>query len=146
MEMPVLADAATENRIEYKVHILSRLYRVAIFDYGVSRGDWLLVSSGSGIMMAVMDAEPRFRWCVDLDGLPSSANIREWLSGLSQVVGKIAVVGGWWGADQEIFVSDLQAIPGDKVPVYITVADGHPFPLPSRFENHSSMKSFLKAL
>ncbi len=38
-----------------------------LIDYGSARGRALLIASGSGIMMSVMDAESSFRWCVDSD-------------------------------------------------------------------------------
>jgi hypothetical protein len=82
---------------------LSKLYKIDPIDYesdemGVSRlrGDWLLVASGSGIMMAVMDMEPRFRWCIDIDGIKDPrARLADWLIGMEYWTGRICAVGGW---------------------------------------------------
>jgi hypothetical protein len=40
---------------------------IQLVDYGPQRGHSLLLGSGCGLMMAVMDAQPEFRWCADLD-------------------------------------------------------------------------------
>jgi hypothetical protein len=40
---------------------------VHLVDYGEHRGGALLIASGAGVMMAIMDAEPGFRWCCDVD-------------------------------------------------------------------------------
>lgn len=45
---------------------VARAYGVAeMIDYG--RGSGLLLASGSGTMMAVMDLCPQLRWCMDID-------------------------------------------------------------------------------
>lgn len=80
----------------------SRLYHIPVIDYfdhgqGYGRdGNWLLVSAGTGIMLAVMDQETRFRYCVDLDGISDPlARLSDWLQGMESLVDQIAVVGGW---------------------------------------------------
>jgi hypothetical protein len=40
---------------------------IHLVDYGQHRGRSVLLGSGCGLMMAVMDAVPEFRWCADLD-------------------------------------------------------------------------------
>lgn len=48
--------------------IAARMYGLPpLIDYGSGRGRGVLVASGSGIMMAVMDSVPSLRWCVDVD-------------------------------------------------------------------------------
>lgn len=54
------------------------LARVPLTDYD-RPSSGLLVSSGAGIMMAVMDAAPALRWCVDIDGLPARADLEFFL-------------------------------------------------------------------
>jgi hypothetical protein len=54
----------------------SRLYQVPLVDYGADRGRGLLVSSGAGMMMAIMDQCARIRWCVDIDALPRRESVR----------------------------------------------------------------------
>ncbi len=45
----------------------ARASGVRLVDYGEHRGRSVLLGSGCGLMMAVMDAEFEFRWCADLD-------------------------------------------------------------------------------
>lgn len=75
----------------------SRLYGVPLTDYGERRGQGLLVSSGSGLMMAVMDACPAFRWCVDLDTLRSRQDTRigDFLQMAERLTEPIAIC-GWF--------------------------------------------------
>lgn len=40
---------------------------VNLIDYGPARGRSVLLGSGTGLMMAIMDQVPEFRWCADLD-------------------------------------------------------------------------------
>ena len=64
----------------------SRLYGVPLTDYEQldydehghtgARGAGLLVSSGAGMMMSVMDCCPSLRWCVDVDGLRDRRRVR----------------------------------------------------------------------
>ncbi|MGC8518479.1 MAG: hypothetical protein ACP5P4_08105 [Steroidobacteraceae bacterium] len=44
------------------------LYRIDKFvDYEREDGNWLLLGAGSGLMMSIMDLEPRHRYCIDTD-------------------------------------------------------------------------------
>lgn len=70
---------------------LARAFRVPLIEYD-RVGDWLLVSSGSGIMTAVMDAAPRCAWCVDIDELDARSRFDEWLR-WSERAARIAIVG-----------------------------------------------------
>lgn len=45
----------------------ARATGVQLVDCGPDRGHSLLIASGSGLMMAVLDQVPDFRWCVELD-------------------------------------------------------------------------------
>lgn len=68
-----------------------------MIDYGADRpGDWLLIGSGCGIMMAVMDVELRFRYCFDIDSIKEpTARLDQWLMAVETIVSRIAVV-GWF--------------------------------------------------
>ena len=46
-------------------------YRVDLIDYGRDTGG-LLISSGCGTMMAVMDHAPALRFCLDIDAQPAA--------------------------------------------------------------------------
>jgi hypothetical protein len=67
---------------------------VPLVDYG-REGNWMLISSGAGIMMAIMDAEPRFRWCVDIDGIRDTRRFVRWAQWAEHFVGRVAVA-GWF--------------------------------------------------
>jgi hypothetical protein len=74
----------------------SRQYYVPLIDYGSDRaGDWLLIGSGCGVMMAVMDVEPRFRWCVDLDAVKDKSRFERWACWAENFVGLVAIA-GWF--------------------------------------------------
>lgn len=73
---------------------LGRGYRVPIIDYE-RPGSGLLVSSGCGCMMAVMDAAPALRWCLDIDELGPGGRLDQFLLAAETKVSPIAVV-GWF--------------------------------------------------
>ena len=78
---------------------IDRGYRIECIDYGPARGNWLLVAAGTGIMMATMDCEPRFRYCLDTDLLlrtPAVDRFGDWLALYERfVVSKVCAV-GWY--------------------------------------------------
>jgi hypothetical protein len=67
---------------------------VPAIDYD-RRGAGTLVSSGSGIMLAVMDACPRLARCVDLDHLPPDSRFHDWLAWMWRLAAPVAIV-GWF--------------------------------------------------
>lgn len=73
---------------------LANGYGVPIFDY---RRDstGLLVSSGAGIMIAVMDACPVFRWCLDIDRNKDAERLASFLFCADLRVDPFGVV-GWF--------------------------------------------------
>lgn len=46
--------------------VLCSYFGFDLIDYNRD-GNGLLISSGAGIMMAIMDAVPNIRWCIDID-------------------------------------------------------------------------------
>jgi hypothetical protein len=78
----------------FTVEQASRFYGVPLIDYE-RPGSGLLVSSGSGIMMATMDAVPALRWCVDIDGLGRGARLAEFLQLAEHVADPIGIC-GWF--------------------------------------------------
>ena len=80
----------------FTIEQASRLYRVPLVDYGrPSTG--VLVSSGCGIMMGVMDACPELRWCVDIDDLKRrpEARIADFLL-MAERACEVVAVCGWF--------------------------------------------------
>jgi hypothetical protein len=77
----------------------NRRYGITCIDWGFHRGNWLLVAAGTGIMMAVMDQEPRFRYSIDTDLLlrtPAADRFAAWLMMYERfVVARICAV-GWY--------------------------------------------------
>ena len=53
--------------MSWTVPMAAKFYRIPLVDYGQSRTG-VLLGSGAGLMMAVMDQAP-IRWCVDTDDL-----------------------------------------------------------------------------
>jgi hypothetical protein len=87
----------------FTIEKFSRFYRIPVVDYAADptwpygrEDDWLLVASGCGIMMSIMDAEPRFRWCVDIDSIRHPcAKLDQWLIGMEMLVSRVCVA-GWF--------------------------------------------------
>ena len=76
------------------VRLAAELAGVRLIDYRRA-GEGLLVSSGSGIMMAVMDAVPALRWCCDVDERATMRGLRFFLRLLERDVAPFGVV-GWF--------------------------------------------------
>ncbi len=85
---------------------ISRLYRIPVIDYVADShyaygrdDDWLLVTAGSGLMLSIMDIEPRFRYCIDADGIKDALGdgyrFGQWLIGMERLVRRIAFA-GWY--------------------------------------------------
>lgn len=90
--------------MSFTVKQASILYRIPVIDYLADptwqygrEADWLLVSAGTGLMLSVMDVEPRFRYCVDSDGIPDAMSYRigEWLLIMQRLVERVCAV-GWY--------------------------------------------------
>lgn len=89
----------------------SRLYGVPLIDYERPTARGLLVSSGSGIMMSVMDKVPSLRWCVDVDGLGRRARLADFLVIADAVVERIAVCGWFSITDPAPLRNAVAALP-----------------------------------
>lgn len=63
-----------------------------LVDYG--RGTGLLLASGSGTMMAIMDLCPQFRWCLDID-VNQRARLGGLLAWASRLCSPICIA-GWF--------------------------------------------------
>ncbi len=75
----------------FTIEQASRLYRIPVIDWErPSTG--LLIASGSGLMMSVMDTVPELRWCIDFDGLPKTHQLDSFLT----LAGRIASPIGMW--------------------------------------------------
>lgn len=81
--------------------ILSKYFGFNLIDYE-RQGDGLLIASGAGIMMAVMDAVPRFRYCIDIDAHRDiNSRVPEWMVAIDQNTDlKVIGVAGWFSIDK----------------------------------------------
>jgi hypothetical protein len=77
------------------VEHVSRYCRVPIIDYARRESSGLLVGSGTGLMMAIMDQAQTFRWCIDLDVLDEQSRWEDWMLLVRAFVRPMAVV-GWF--------------------------------------------------
>jgi hypothetical protein len=82
----------------FTVEQASRFYRIECVDCEHSQGNWLLLGAGSGLMMAILDQEPRFRYCLDTDLLIRTADwlrMPSWLTLMEGACDRIAAC-GWF--------------------------------------------------
>lgn len=81
------------------LRLISRAYGVpAPVDYG-REGNWLLLSAGTGLLLSILDQEPRFRWALDVDLLTPAemVSLGRWLGPAETIVDRICAVG--WFSD-----------------------------------------------
>jgi len=65
-------------------------------------GDGVLIASGCGIMMSIMDAVPRFQYCIDVDSFRENQNrLPQLLSALDKNCDfKLIGIAGWFSLDK----------------------------------------------
>jgi hypothetical protein len=97
--------------VSFTIAQASRLYAVPLTDYGPARGDGLLVSSGCGMMMSVMDEVPALRWCVDLDAVHDKrSRIGDFLLVAETLASPIGVCGWFSISDPEPLRAAVRAM------------------------------------
>lgn len=75
---------------------LARAYRLpAVHDYGEHRGDGLLITTGSGLLMSMMDVLPLVRWAIDLGGARRFPHSLAWATACDRLVDHV-VVAAWF--------------------------------------------------
>jgi len=82
----------------FTVEQAGRFYRIECIDYGKRAGEWLLVGAGTGLMMSVMDQEPRLRYCLDTDIIirtPAWSHFADWLQLMERACGRV-IACGWF--------------------------------------------------
>lgn len=117
-------------------------YGIPVLDYA-RPGTWLLLGSGCGLMMAVMDAETQFRWCLDLDSLRDTrAPWAEWLAIMERVTDRICVAGWFSITNPAPLVQALGTL--TRIPlVYAGQLQENPF---RRFQCAETLAEFLGRL
>jgi hypothetical protein len=78
-----------------------------LIDYGHGRGSGLLIASGSGTMMAVMDLCPRLRWCLDID-VNRQARLGGLLAWASRLCSPVCIA-GWFSITSPAGLEDAIA-------------------------------------
>lgn len=94
---------------------LSRAYGFDVTDYGRARGRGVLLSVGSGLLMAAMDLMPSLRWATDLSGGKPAEQTREWCTWLDRVVSHVVVVAWFTITDPAFLAVGLEAVDPDKL-------------------------------
>jgi len=77
----------------FTIEQAARMYSIPLIDY--HRGSGVLIGSGAGTMMAVMDQALELRWCVDVDSFDKRSRLADFLLMAERVVSPI-VVAGWF--------------------------------------------------
>lgn len=121
----------------WTVERAARFYGARLIDYGPHRGEGVLIASGGGLMLCVMDCAPIMRWCLDIDSDP----VRE----LSSFVEMIAVIArpsalvGWFTATRPERVAAAIA----RAPAMHVYGGNHAFDHPRECR---SLDELLRAL
>lgn len=105
-----------------RLTLCNAIFDVPVLDYArPSRG--LLIGSGSGIMMAVMDASDRFRFAVDLDQCRDHDALCDWVHALDRngLVDLIAIA-GWFSISSPKKIAG--ALSRVRVPAIVYVGAG----------------------
>ncbi len=73
-------------------------------------GDGVLIASGCGIMMSIMDAVPRFQYCIDVDSFRENhSRLPQLLSALDKNCEfKLIAIAGWFSLDKPDMLRDGQ--------------------------------------
>jgi hypothetical protein len=79
---------------------LAKYFGFDLIDYDRS-GDSILIASGSGLMMAIMDVCPRFKYCIDIDNFREIANRIPQLISAFDLNCEVNIIGiaGWFSID-----------------------------------------------
>lgn len=80
---------------------LAQYFGFDLIDYK-RLGDGVLIASGCGIMMSIMDAVPRYRYCIDVDSFRQiQSRLPQMLSALDKNCHlKIIGIAGWFSLDK----------------------------------------------
>lgn len=109
-----------------KPESVGAFFGVQVIDYG-RRSNGILLSSGAGIMMAVMDAALQYRWCIDLDTMRAHrARVANFIVALDLNT-EINLIGavGWFSLDDpRPIVEGLARCRRAQVVSYLAMTDG----------------------
>lgn len=80
---------------------IAKYFGFDLIDYE-RQGDSVLIASGAGVMMAIMDAVPRFKYCIDIDSYRSiTSRVPQLISALDLNCNfGIIGIAGWFSIDE----------------------------------------------
>jgi hypothetical protein len=82
----------------FTVALAARMYGFTLHDYGAHRSPGVLIASGSGIAMAIMDAVP-LRYTVDIDAAWQSDTLAERTASFAEMCARLSALvtlAGWF--------------------------------------------------
>jgi len=134
----------TPARPERFIPAFAKGYGLELVDYGHRRGLGLLVSSGSGTMMAIMDHAATLRWCLDIDGIKREGRLAGLLECAAHFPAVLVVFAGWFSiTDPKPLFRSIDAAPENARARWHAYVPDLPFPVG---HNHSTMEDLLSAL
>jgi hypothetical protein len=101
--------------VSFTARHAGELYRIDKYvDFERDDGNWLLLGAGSGLMMSIMDVEPRHRYCIDTDILTPEewARLPDWLTLMEGCCDRINACG--WFSRYENGLRMLEVLRGLK--------------------------------
>lgn len=95
---------------------IAALYNVTTYDYGPHHGQGVVVASGTGLMLAIMDQVP-VRYCVDYDTAKEDkrCRIEDYMRLMARYAPPLCMVGWFTSTRPEAFQRGIAEV----------VADGH---------------------
>lgn len=133
--------------MSFTPEIACRMYRIPhLVDYEREDGDWLLLSSGSGLMMCLMDQEPRHRYCLDTDLLTPAewSRLPDWLTLMEGSCSRVNACGWFSNAEEESrMVGLLRQV---KVPPVVYFGNWDPSQAPPTWQVAIGISDFVRLL
>jgi hypothetical protein len=86
---------------------IAKYFGFDLIDYE-RQGDSILIASGAGVMMTIMDVVPRFKYCVDIDSYRHINNRVPQLINALDLNCNLAVIGiaGWFTIDTPLVLQE----------------------------------------
>lgn len=88
------------------IELVSKIYKIPIIDYGESRGEGVLICTGSGLMMSIMDINKSIRYCIETKDLINIINAKYWIMELQSCTPFI-IFAGWLSVTKPESIIDL---------------------------------------
>jgi len=106
------------------INVISKGYRVPVIDYERTGESSLLISSGSGIMLSLMDELPHLRYCVDIDEIINPEHrLADWMQWMGRLADQILIV-GWFGlGNPKYLLEGLDMLPERRCITYLPLIE-----------------------